>query len=439
MTAPRGDPHVKSTSPVLFCLLLACLAGCRPDRHEPRIAEARRALDAGHAGPALETLRGLTREGRESGEIHDLIGLSLRSLGKDDEAEQEFLEALRRFPGEPGLYDHLAALYFQKGRTEEATRLWTDAARRFPSYAQAPYNLGSALLAGGRAKEASDWLERAIAIDPNLTAARINLGAVLLTLGQAARAEETLREAARRAPSDPEVAFNLGALYTSARKTGEAIDELRRAVSLRSDFPEARERLGTAYFYAGKPQEALREFREALRLRPDFADAHFGLAVLLTEDGHEGEAIREYEKVLEIQPTHPGATTNLTLLYGRAAFPLARATNRVAALEMFRRAILRRDWQGAWQLISKRSRAFYLDDPERFHLAFLRGFADPKVIARVQSASFFLQYLEPPHVDPASGLPYDPARLRAILDPVSGEWKVDFWVVEALPAPDLYP
>jgi tetratricopeptide (TPR) repeat protein len=420
-------------------MILACLAGCRPQRHDPRVAEARRALDAGNAGSALEMLRGLTREGRESGEIHDLIGLSLRSLGKDDEAEKEFLETLKRFPGEPGPYDHLASLYFQKGRSAEAIRLWTDAARRFPSYAPAPYNLGSTLLAGGRPKEAVDWFERALAVDPDLTAARINLGAALLTLGQAARAEEALRQAARRAPSDPEVAFNLGALYTSVRKTGEAIRELRRALDLRSDFPEARERLGTAYFYAGQPQEALREFREALRLRPDFADAHFGLAVLLTEDGHEGEAIREYEKVLEIQPLHPGATTNLTLLYARTALPLARAANRVAALELFRRAILRRDWQGAWQLISKRSRAFYLDDPERFRTAFLRGFADPKVIARAQSASFFLQYLEPPHVDPGSGLPYDPARLGAILDPASGEWKVDFWVVEALPAPDLYP
>ncbi len=418
--------------------LAALLLGCGRGGGDPRLSEARQALDAGNPGRAQLLLQEAIAR-KDSGEARDLLGLSLRALGKDEEAEHEFREAVRIAPGRPEGWDHLAALCYQKGRTEEAIRSWTEAVNRSSTYAPARYNLGSVLMAAGRNEEAASRFREALKIDPGLIVARINLGVALVALGRASEAEKELEEAARRAPSDPEVAYNLGAAYAANRKTSQAIKELKRALQLRPDFPEAMERLATATFYDGKQDEALKDFREALRLRPDFPDAHFGLGVLLTEQGKEDEAIREYEKVLELEPEHPGATTNLTLLYARTRAPLPKAINRAAAFELFRRAIVRNDAKAAWDLLSPRSRQLYLNDPERFRYAFERGFSDPKAKERSQSPGFFLKYLEPPRPDPASGLPYDPTRMRGVRDPSSGEWKVDFWVVEALPAPENYP
>jgi tetratricopeptide (TPR) repeat protein len=258
----------------------------------------------------------------------------------------------------------------------------------------------------------------------------------LVALKRIPEAEVELKEATRRAPNDADAAYNLGAAYTAARKGDDAIRELKRALTLKPGLAEAHERIATSHFYEGRLAEARREFDEALKLQPDLADAHFGLGVLLTEEGKGEEAIREYEQVLATQPTHPGASTNLALLYGRTGHPLERATNRIAAFEMYRRALLRRDYAGAWKLLSPASRKSYIDDPDRFAFAAAKGWEEAKARERLAVPGFYLPFLEPPRVEPVSGLPFDPSRMGAERDKETGEWRVDVLIVHAIPGPD---
>jgi Flp pilus assembly protein TadD len=288
----------------------------------------------------------------------------------------------------------------------------------------------------GRFEEAILQFRAALKLQPELVQARINLGIALVSLSRFPEAEKELQEAARLAPNDPEVAFNLGAAYVSARKTPEGIRELRRSLSLRPNFTEARERLGTALFYEGKLEEATREFGEALKTRPESADAHFGLGLIHSEEGRTEEAIREYERALQGEPNHSAASTNLALLYGRSGKAPFRAQNRVAAFELYRRAILAKNWSAAWETLSERTRALYLNDSSRFRYAAQKAFENPGIRDKLAAPGFFLPYLEPPSPDPSSGLPYDPSRLGAIREGVSGDWKVDFLVLSGFPGPD---
>jgi len=418
------------------CLALAAhFAGCGETREDPRLAQAREALAKGEIQRAHDLISDLLREKPDSGEALDLKGLALQSMGRA-EAEQAFREAIRRIPKRAEPHDHLAAFLYQSGRTEEAIAEWQAAVRENSQYAVGHYNLGSAYQRVGRLDQAVTEFRQALKLKPELTSARINLGIVLVTMGRFPEAEKELREAARQAPEDPEVAFNLGAAYVSARRTEDGIRELRRALALRPDFAEARERMGTAFFYDGKLEEAAREFGEALKIRPKYAEAHFGLGVLLSEEGKEEEAIREYERTLENQPDHAAASTNLALLYGRTGKTPPRGTNRVAAFEIYRRRLLEKNWDAAWSILSRHSRALYLDDPERFRYAARKGFDDPRVLEKLAAPGFFLRYLEPPSPDPASGLPYDPAQMGAVRESSDGEWKVDLLVVQDLPGPD---
>ncbi len=423
------------TFAVASLILVGPFLSCRRVQEDPRLASTRAALEKGEGRRAFDLATEYLKEKPESGEAMDLKGLALQSMGRP-EAEQAFREAIRLLPSRPEPRDHLAAFLYQAGQSPEAARQWEEAIRVDADYAPAHYNLGNVYQAQGRLDEAVAQYREALRLKPDLAQARINLGIALVSLGRFPEAEKELQQAAKLFPNDPEAAFNLGAALVSARKTDEGIRQLRRALSLRKDFAEAHERIATAYFYDGKLDQAEREFREALSIRSDYADAHLGLGVLLTEQGKEDQAIREYEQALAIQPTHHAASINLALLYGRMDKAPPKAVNRVAAFEIYRRGLLDRNWDGAWQVLSARSKAIYLDDRLRFRYAAQRGFDTPQTRERLSSPSFFLRYLEPPAPDPSSGLPYDPGRMGAVMEGPDEEWRVDLVVLSGLPTPD---
>jgi Flp pilus assembly protein TadD len=429
---PRFRSWFHPTLGILLCVVNSLSCGRRPS--DPRLVAAREALAKREIGRAEDLASEMLRDQPDSGEAMDIKGLAIQAKGGD--AEPVFREAIRLSPKLPDPRDHLAGFLYQRGRAAEAEKLWQEIPYVAPAYAPAHYNLGSAQQATGQMDQAVAQFREALRIDPSLIPARINLGIALVSLGRFPEAEKELRDAARLAPDDPEVAFNLGAALVSARRTQDGVHELQRSLALRKDFPEAHERLATAYFFDGQLEQAEKEFKEALQIRPAYADAHFGLGVLRSEQGNDEEAIREYEQALQSEPLLASASTNLALLYGKRPAPPARAVNRVAAFEIYRRALLERDFGAAWRILSLRSRAFYLDDPKRFAYAARKGFDDSRARERLGSAAFFLRYLEPPHPDPSSGLPYDPGRMRAVQEGAEGEWKVDFSVLSGQPSPD---
>ena len=419
---------------LLVCAASMTLLACRGSGKDPRLAPAREALERGETQHALEMLTLHLRENPNSAEAMDLKGLALQASGSPL-AEEAFHDAIRLAPKNAEARDHLAAWYYQSGHTQRAAQEWQEAIRADPSYVPAHYNLGSLYQSQGRLDEAAAQFREALRLKPDLMQARMNLGIALVSLGRFPEAEKELREAAKLNPKDAEAAFNLGAALVSARKGEEGIRELQRALSLRPDFAEAHEQIATAYFYDGRIDAADKEFREAIRLKKDSPGAHVGLGVLLTEQGKEADAIREYEEALAIQPLDRTASINLALLYGKAGAPPARGANRIAAFEVYRRALLAGNWAAAWSVLSARSQAMYLDDLERFRYAAQKAFSDPKTRERLSAASFFLPYLEPPQPDPSSGLPYDPGRMGAVRER-DGEWKVDLLVLSGLPSPD---
>src|SRR5262245_18792565 len=443
-SVPRGTPMVitpplaprgflfQPASFFLAALLIASFSCARPD---PRLAQADVALKNGDLARALDLSTEVPRETPGSAAALDRKALALQGMGRPG-AEETFREAIRLDPSRPEPYDHLATLLYQSGKVDEAIAQWRAAIQADGRYAPARYNLGSVLQARGNLEEAVAQLREAIELAPEMVQARLNLGIALVALGRFPGAEKELKEAVRLAPRDPEAAFNLGAAYVAARRTQEGIRELQRALSLRADFAAARERLATAWFYEGKPAEAEREFKEALRLQPDLAEAHFGLGALYRERGDDASAILEYAATLASRPTHADASTNLSLLYGRRPGPPARAVNRIAAFEIYRRALLRSDYAAAWQTLSERTRRFYLEDPGRFRYAAERGFKDPETRRRLESPAFFLRYLEPPVPNSVSGLPFDPSRMDGIREGPEGDFKVDFRVRSGVPGPD---
>ncbi len=80
--------------------------------------------------------------------------LSLRRLGRREEAEKEYLEAIEQAPYDGGPRNDLGLLYLGWGRVEDARRTFEESAREDPRVTASLENLGNMARAAGRTAEA---------------------------------------------------------------------------------------------------------------------------------------------------------------------------------------------------------------------------------------------------------------------------------------------
>ncbi len=129
---------------------------------------------------------------------HDNLGLSYEALGRNDEAERSYREAVRlnreqktRWPW-PAL--NLGLLLVRLDRPGEAAALFREALREDPRFPQGHYQLGVWLERQGRLEEAAAELEEAARLDPAYPEPAYALARVYRRRGDAERADRALLE-----------------------------------------------------------------------------------------------------------------------------------------------------------------------------------------------------------------------------------------------------
>jgi Flp pilus assembly protein TadD len=142
---------------------------------------------------AIEAYRKALRAAKSTGPVHVGLGRALEALGRDEEAERELREAIRRDDGSSSSeFDprvELGAFLFRQGRLEEALRTLQLAVRARPDSARARFELARTLTQFGRLNDAADQLVGALNLDPNLGPAHLLLGKVYFRLGRSAEGQ----------------------------------------------------------------------------------------------------------------------------------------------------------------------------------------------------------------------------------------------------------
>ncbi len=155
------------------------------------------------------------------------------NLGRYDEAEQEYLTALRLDPNFLPARNNLAMLYDQLGkkrRAEEQFRLMIAAEPDVPE----PYYYLGLLVAedSSRLSEACDLLTTAARLAPGNPRIHYNRGLALQRLGRTAEAEKALKTALRLAPQVPDYLYALCTFYVQQQQWAEARSCARQLLRL---------------------------------------------------------------------------------------------------------------------------------------------------------------------------------------------------------------
>jgi len=164
------------------------------------------------------------------------------------------------------------------GRLDEAEASYTQAIASKPSYAKAHSNLGKILKELGRLDEAVASYTQAIAIKPDYAEAHRNFGITLKELGRLDEAVASYMQAIALKPDFAEAHSNLGNTLQELGRLDEAEKSCKRAIVLKLDFAEAHYNLGNTLKELGRLDEAVASYKQAIALKPDYAKAMFNFS-----------------------------------------------------------------------------------------------------------------------------------------------------------------
>jgi tetratricopeptide (TPR) repeat protein len=221
-------------------------------------------------------------------------------LGKREEAEQHFNEAIGKFPQDLTSALNLARLKMSQKDAAGAEAILKKAAANNPKSADTATVLGNFYLVMGKPAQAEPEFRRALELDAKHGVALVSLAGVRLRAGHPEEADELYK----RAAALPEPRYRpVHAVYLmQSGKKDAAIAEFEKLAHDDPGDRAARSRLVSAYLAAGQTAKAQAVLDNALKKNSHDVDALLERSQLFLRANKFGEAQQDLTAVLHFRP-----------------------------------------------------------------------------------------------------------------------------------------
>ncbi len=234
-------------------------------------------------------------------------------LGRNDEAGEQYRQAIRLDPVMPAFLEGFASFLAGEGRNEQADRFFALAVRHDRANAQRYELYGRWLLVTGKREKALEVFSRAMRAAPK--AAKTIIPALM----GAGFAPSTI---AAKLPERMRPYMVLAGLLTGKGRIKEVDKLYRHALELAAKEPKLRAWFFNApfkfYQRRKQPVKALTVLRRGIALLPENAGLRLKLAMLYERQGERDKAVAAYRKVLRLKPGQRQAVKGLRTLTDEA-------------------------------------------------------------------------------------------------------------------------
>ncbi len=250
---------------------------------------------------------------KQLAELHFLVGLANRSLGRPTEARDAFQHAVgldrRLMPAVVALSESL--LY--EGEYREALDLLRAAGPGLETAPTSKFALGGAQIASGEVTDGLALVTAAAQAWPDDPRGPFWQGfaASQYKPADASAAEQGYREALKRDPKFLPASLRLATLLEQQSKAEDALTVLRAAADAGAPPAVLQLAWGNALLVAKEPARAQAVFDKALATDPSSLAALLGRAAALEAQGQHASAKAALEDALKESPTVPGVRERL--------------------------------------------------------------------------------------------------------------------------------
>jgi tetratricopeptide (TPR) repeat protein len=266
-----------------------------------KTAEARRANTE-----AEKQFEALVRRHPADPEARINLGGVLCRLGRLDDAETSYREAIRLQPGNPVFFYDLGLALADQEKFADAVEQFGQAVKLKPDYTEALNQQGRSLAAQSKFAEAVASFRQLARLMPTNVTAELNLGNALMMAGQTNDATACFSNAVRLDPALVEKNVQAGRTCAANRDARGALARFRTALWLKPDDPALLNDL--AWLLATSADTAVRDGAEAARVAQRACDLNGGkdprylstLDIAYAQAGRFPEAIRAAEKTREV-------------------------------------------------------------------------------------------------------------------------------------------
>jgi tetratricopeptide (TPR) repeat protein len=285
---------------------------------------------------ALAGFAGLTRHGKLNAEDLGDYGAALQSVGREEEAVQVLLEAIKADSSNCEVYFPLGFIYMKRHDYEHAAGMFEKRIVCDPRSLSAYVNGAACYMALKSWPRCRQLLVRSLELKPDFLSGHLNFGryyAQVDSLDEAVAQYDTVlaiigTDVDKHKVEAGEAYLQKGQLYFRDKQYSKALDSFRRAIGAGIENSSIHLMWGQALLQSLEPTgvqeenmkkkaEAVTHFRKTVALEPGLAVGHFwlgtGLVLMRVEGDNEGnrklveEACSEYGKCLRLDPKNQDA------------------------------------------------------------------------------------------------------------------------------------
>ena len=260
----------------------------------------------------------------------------LAGEGLLEEALSRFEQALALEPDNPEVIEATGRALLELGRAEEAEASFLDALELDPDWVAPRMGLAALAMRNDEPFKVVHHLERATALDPDYPDAFVELGRYYGLMGEPGLARATFERWTRDHPEDADMLINAGLTAFDAADYAQALEFFDRALEVAQD---GQQKSGARTFRAnsldmlGRYPEATAEYERVIKYSPEWWEAHANLGICHARNDHPEEAERAFRRGLHECPGSPEIRDEL------AAHLLAENKNLKEALSLAEEAV----------------------------------------------------------------------------------------------------
>lgn len=253
---------------------------------------------------AVELFEIALKQQPSADQLYYALGLSLRALGKKEEAKAALSKRGSNEPSfEDPLFDEIT------GGQDQAEGLWTH------------MTAGSQALVEGNYLKAAEAFELATIDLPEDPRSWQSLGLAKVRLNDLPGAIEAYRTAETLSPENPEILFELGKLFVATSNIREAESYLLQAVDIDSGKLEIHTEISKLYQEKREFEKALTYTEKALELDPQSSNSALMKAELLVSLGRQKEALKTLSNAVNVNPNDLQARLAYGLILSESGNP----------------------------------------------------------------------------------------------------------------------